>query len=229
MGCISFKVAHLPNMSPANARLLFTYYKEKKDYSSVRLSRYNKEGLHHLLEQIEDHSFPEFNNRYLLVNETIQCYENGYYGAAISIIIPQIEGILWDYAKIYNRKYKNIYKVVGSDYYLLTNKGQELKKYTVGNLLQQSEFGELFNQDLLHYFCDELYNERNPIFHGRDLEFPTKLNAAKKLCSFEYIMEQINDNLIEELLKTMKEMFKKEDIDKVINEELTLESFIEKD
>ncbi len=214
-------------MSPAQARLLFTYYKIGQDYSAVFTSRYDDEGrIQNILDQIEDHTLPEFSNRCLLLKEAIECYKKGYYGATISLIIPQIEGIIWDYSKIYNRKFNNVYRIEGDNWFLLTTNGKEIDNYTVGNLLKQSEFGMILDQELLSYFCDELYNERNPIFHGRDLSFPSKFNAAKKLCSFEYIIDQINDNLIGELLKTMDETIDPEKVQLFLAGEAPLESLL---
>lgn len=214
-------------MPPAEARLLFNYYKTGQDYSAVFTSRYDDEvSIQNILDHIEEHSFSEFSNRYPLVKEAIECYKNGYYGAAISLIIPQVEGIIWDYADRYNNKFKNVYSIEGNNRYLLSTNGKKISNYTVGNLLKQSNFGMILDQDLLSYFCDELYNERNPIFHGRDLSFPTKLNAAKKLCSFEYIIEQINNNLLGELLKTMNETFNPAQVDLILAGKAPLSSLL---
>lgn len=188
-------------MSPADARILYIYYKSRQDYSAIFTSRYDDESrFEWLVNQINAHNFSEFSNRSSLIEEAIECYKQGYYGATISLIIPQIEGVIWDYAEYFNRKFNNVYRIEDDKHYLLTLSGKEMDNYTVGNLLKQSEFGKVLDQDLLCYFCDELYNERNPIFHGRDNTFSSKFNAAKKLCSFEYVIEQINEHLMNELL-----------------------------
>ncbi|WP_218568798.1 hypothetical protein, partial [Pseudomonas sp. CH235] len=41
------------------------------------------------------------------------------------------------------------------------------------------------------YFCDELYNERNPILHGQETTSFTMENSAKKIATIEYILTTI--------------------------------------
>lgn len=214
-------------MSPAHARILFIYYKSGQDYSAIFTTRYDDESrFEWLVNQIKGHNFSEFSDRCSLIEEAIECYKQGYYGATISLIIPQIEGVIWDYAEYFNRKFENVYRIEGDRRYLLTLNGKELDNYTVGNLLKQSEFGKVLDQNLLSYFCDELYNERNPIFHGRDHTFSSKFNAAKKLCSFEYVIEQINTHLMNELMKTMNEVIDPAKVDLVLEGKLPLSSLL---
>ena len=60
------------------------------------------------------------------------------------------------------------------------------------------------------YFCEELYNERNPVLHGRETQKFNKENASKKLATLEYIITTIESYIKNQFKENLKNNIPKE-------------------
>lgn len=176
-------------------RDLFDEYSNGDDLSGFFIERYDDEGLNQLIEALGNQflnppSYPVLRERRPVVIEALECYEQGKYYATVSLLLAQIEGIVWDYSIFLNRTGTQIYnadesKLIGAD------TGEEIDNKTIGTLLRFTRMKSSLDEAFIRYFCDELYEERNPILHGRDANFGEKANAASKIGTLEYLVDEI--------------------------------------
>ena len=74
---------------------------------------------------------------------------------------------------------------------ILSKNGKLITDPTIGSLLQHSFLGNILDEYFINYFCDDLYNERNPVLHGRNVSNFNERNASKKLATIEYLLDAI--------------------------------------
>lgn len=198
-------VFHLPITTAKN---LYNMYKDGEDISNFFIQKYDEKDLDEIMNVLKNnllnppnvHIFCGFINK---VNEAIECFKKKYYSSSIYSCLPIIEGILWSFSKFLDSKGINIFKD-SSDYKILINKdnGKEIKEPTIGDLLKFTIIRDYLDLEFINYFCDELYNERNPILHGKELNFDSNLNAAKKIGTIEYLILTIKSYIETDILVT---------------------------
>lgn len=182
---------------------LFMLFKKGEDFSKYFIKLYEGDGIYQLNEYLENDIIPNYKDRKTILEEIIINYKEGRFASVIYSILPQIEGILWDYSELINPNeiYKDKLHSV-----LLSKNGKEITDPTIGVLLRNTIFSERFHNEFIEYFCDELYYERNPILHGRDLSKMDKNGASKKIATFHFLMIRINRHLEEHLFEKLDEI-----------------------
>jgi len=196
---------------------LFYLHKNGEDLSPFFKIWFTNEHVEGLADLLKDNILIEFDERLPLLKEAIECYKQEFYGASITLLLPLIEGVLWDYSIRYNNKWGNIYKEDSNHNIAISSNGnKEYEDPTIGLLLNKTDFGKAFDLKFISYFCDELYNERNPIMHGNDINFATHINAAKKFATFEHIMKTINQQVEKIFFEVIDNYFPKELIEKLL-------------
>ena len=157
--------------------------------------------------------------RKTVIDEIIDCYKNKNYSAVVCTALPLIEGLIWEFSYLLNKRGLRIYKNNKMNV-LITDNGRELSEFTVGSLLNLSRFKNYIDDYFIRYFCDELYKERNPVLHGREFSSFSEKNASMKMITLEYLLETINRNIenymMEGLQKKLPEDFKSEIRDMII-------------
>lgn len=155
-----------------------------------------------------------------IIIDAINAFYEKKYATVILLLLPQIEGLLWELAELLNAKHFFIFKSSAGandafkayfyridkrqqsyclknntkkEYFLISNsdlpnlllktnrRGNKEKIGTIRMLIKESAFRFYFDIEFIDYFCEELYPYRNEILHGRNLDFGTVDNAAKKL------------------------------------------------
>jgi hypothetical protein len=182
---------HLPM---ADVRTLFDMYKSGEDISLYYVSRFEKDGIAAIRELVSDPiaRTPIAKERAGIreaINQALICYENRQLMAFMYTILPILEGILWNYSVYLDAIGEaEIYVEGTNSNEIITTDGNSISGPTVGLLMRHSAFKDFFDQEFIEYFCNELYNERNPILHGRLFNFATIENAARKLATLEYLL-----------------------------------------
>lgn len=181
-------------MSIGDIWYLFEMFKDGEDLSSFYIEIYSNQGVQHILELLQkpftqipvNNIFDEFQQAMI---EALTCFEQGLYASFIYSVLPVIEGYLWGYAKTLHRaNIASIYTDNTCEELLHKTTQNPIPNLTVGSLLRETEFGNFLEAEFIEYFCSELYNERNPVLHGRDFSRATPANAAKKAATLEHLL-----------------------------------------
>ena len=101
--------------------------------------------------------------------------------------MPVIEGMIWDFALHIHQREGTIYNNNKCSS-ITTINNKIINEPTIGAMLKNTTLNDVFDEHFVNYFCDELYNERNPILHGRNTQNLNELNAAKKIATIEYLL-----------------------------------------
>ncbi|WP_183562525.1 hypothetical protein [Mucilaginibacter sp. SP1R1] len=173
-----------------DSRKYFKLYKwgESLDFF---IERYIEHHLETINKQFKDHFFHRLKIMDQMVNDTVSCYKNELFSSCLCTILPLIEGALWAFADYYNFIEKNLFTEIDGKKHIRLLNGKLAKDYTIGDLLKRTVLSEFFDDNFISYFCDELYNERNPILHGKEVEGFCKINAAKKLLTFDFLSDRM--------------------------------------
>lgn len=186
------------HLSIPQIKTLFDMFKDGEDVTEPYLRIVEKEGFDQISQLIDDpilRMYVYMNQPHIkgAINQAIKCHRNTMYMASVYASLPIIEGVLWEYSFFLDKnKIIEIY-VPSTDRKQMIGKdvSRVIENPTIGSLLKASQFGDLFDQDFISYFCDDLYNERNPILHGRSFNFGSELNAIKKLATLKYLLRSI--------------------------------------
>lgn len=208
---------YLMTQSITVGKSLLYYYNQGIDISSYLTDKYksnNFEELNILLKStyLSVPSSHILCSRKESIREIINCYKKNMFSASICLCFTIIEGIIWDFTIYLQSIGKDIY--IDSDCLSIkTLKGNILKAPTIGNIINQTYLNDIFDDAFIKYFCEEFYNERNPILHGRETQQFNQENASKKIATLEYIIATIEsyiknkfkDNMSKNIPKEVKE------------------------
>jgi hypothetical protein len=197
-------------------RHLFGLHKQGKlldDYIEKFVSDHIKE----ITTKFDGHFYREFAMRALVLHNCIHSFEHELYASSICTALPLIEGSIWAFAEYYNSVEKNLFIRVNKERHLILTTGKKAKDYTVGDLLKKSNLTDFFDENFINYYCDELYNERNPILHGKELNNFNKLNCAKKIMTFDYMTDSMNAFIKKQHFKNMDELLGTRITEKMLN------------
>ncbi|WP_435079301.1 hypothetical protein [Halococcus sp. AFM35] len=206
-------------------RLAYGAFKQGEMPEAVITGRVNSEGyLDELLSDVE--IVPPFRQRTDLIEEVVANYRDERYASVINLILPQIEFLMWKYAAHLDSN-RNVDILIDADYTdpwelnireeddmkLVNIDGDPLEEYPIRDLVQQTALREHLNPDIVQYFVNELFEERNPILHGNLSDYHTELEAAKKILFFEHILSQLIDSIGDHYTERAKEMDEFDEID----------------
>ena len=185
-------------------KALLYYYKKGHDISEYFVEKYNGNDFSEILNLLESQylSLPTSNIlclRIKIIKEILECYSTKLFSPSICASLSLIEGILWDFSVHIQKKEGGIYTDSGCNSVKSKN-NKEISNITIGLLLKNTKYGSYFDEHFINYFCDEVYNERNPVLHGRELKAFTEKNAAKKIATIEYLLETINKYIKDDML-----------------------------
>ena len=195
-------------------KTLFYYYKKGEDVSSFFLYQYQKNQFDKLNELLQSpYLLPPISHilcsKVDIIKELIECFKNKFFSATICLCLPLIEGILWDFATYLQQLTKSIF--LDNDYSKIKSKnGKIISNPTIGAMLNHTDLNNIFDDSFIKYFCNELYNERNPILHGRKMESFTEVNAAKKIATLEYVLITIEEYIKQYIQENLKKNVPKE-------------------
>lgn len=189
-----FPLKWASNLPITDIRTLFDMFKDREDISPYYVSRFEREGLTAIRELANDPIARtpisrEWEGLREAIDQALLCYENGYFMAFMYTVLPVIEGILWSYSIYLDTIGETQIYVKGTNHcQIMNSNGSVIPARTVGTLMRHSPFRDYLDREFVEYFCEELYNERNPILHGRHFASVTVENAAMKLATLEYLL-----------------------------------------
>lgn len=196
---------------------LYKQHKAGRDALSIFITIYEDEArLNRLKNAIS--SCPVTRRYGSLFGETIDCYKEEKFGACSVALLPIIEGIIWEYAwwwqtihgglfdrTVTREQYKSF-----SGFELLKSDGSRAGgRPNVGQLLRQTKFGEEVYFEIVEYLCVELFQERNPVLHGREPRYGDRKKAAALLFVVETLERQITKAFKEQIGKELIQRFAK--------------------
>lgn len=177
----------------ADTKTLFDMFKDGENIAPFYLSRFQTEGVNVIRELASDPitrtpMSQDYQEIEKVIYQAVLCYENKWYAAFLYTILPIIEGILWRYSLYLNSINEAKIYTAPNTSSVITLSGKIVTEPTIGTLLSNSEFSKFFDLEFIQYFCNELYNERNPMLHGKNFSQVTMENATKKLATLEYLL-----------------------------------------
>ena len=209
----------------AETKTLFDMFKDGENIAPYYLQRFDTKGINAIRELVNDPiaRTPIANSKdhkeiQIAIQQALLCYENKWYAAFLYTILPIIEGILWRYSAYLNTLGEAKIFAAPSNKSVILLSGKIDEEPTIGTLLRKSEFSKFFDLEFIQYFCDELYNERNPMLHGENFSQATMENATKKLATLEYLFSTMRtfmerkiignfEKLPSETIKTLLDTF----------------------
>lgn len=189
--------------SVPEGRLVFFQYLKTKD-----LNFYYSHYEAHTIEELEKITTNRFlhknvQNRYPLINEVLENYRDQRYASTVLLSLSIIEGLLWDLSKM-------IFEVEGKIYnnhgiMLDSETGNLIKENKIRELLKRTEMKNYLYMPFIEYFCEELYEERNPIMHGREIKRFKQSNALQKLFALENVLKEFQSYNEKQMMKLFEQ------------------------
>ena len=137
---------------------------------------------------------PFFRERKRFVEQIIENHRAGRFASAINLILPLIESFFWVFAAyIHKHKKQRIFKSLRLNSFWNFNKrsfknlvlvstiGKEMKDPKIRDLLSKTHLKNYLYDELIEYYVEEFFEERNPILHGNSIDYDTEVNSAKKI------------------------------------------------
>jgi len=195
------------------------YFKlhEKGESLNRFIEEFVSDNSNEIKKKLENHFYNKFANRSFVLDNCIRSHEKELFASSICTALPLIEGLIWEFAEFYNNLNHNIFKNISGERYLILTNGKTIKDYSIGNLLKRSKLCDFFDENFINYYCDELYNERNPILHGNDIISFCKLNSSKKILTIDYLTDVMNDLFKRHFFSNMDEMLGDRILNKVLD------------
>jgi len=153
---------------------------------------------------IRDPLQPIYLSRPELIEQAIYNHLIGNYSASINLLLPIIEGIIWDISVAEHKKNGGVYEDELSDLTsrdikkrVLLNEGgkpinlrnNKIDPSRIKDLIEQTKMKDIFNRKFIKMFCQELYSEeRNPILHGSELDYNISILSSKLFLVLEYLL-----------------------------------------
>lgn len=98
-----------------------------------------------------------------LVDSILENFQNKHYDSALIIIFSVIEGLLWELASIINNKEKVF---IGKGEMYDCEKKESFKSNRIRDVVERTAVKNHLDKEFIKEFCEELYEERNPVLHG---------------------------------------------------------------
>lgn len=131
-----------------------------------------------------------FKKRKELVESIFFNCENGYYDSAMILSFSAIEGLLWETAHQIHKK-EQIFtdrKVLYDD-----RKKESFPSTRIRDAVERTAMRKYLDPRFIEEFCNELYEERNPVLHGNvicHIECSHQdICFIKKLFAMDYVMD----------------------------------------
>lgn len=205
-----FPLNWLMHLTIPEIGFLYEEYKKGKlrtDYLKSEVSRENY--LNSFF--IETQELPFFKKRKRFIEQIIENHNKGKYASTINLILPQIEAFIWIIAaylqkvrkiKIFRKapiknfwdfnlnRYKKIELIQTNDKII---KGK--RNITIKNLVSKTLLNKFLHEAQIKFFVNELFEERNPIFHGNAIDYDSEVDSCKKIICLRYLIKQFIDKI----------------------------------
>lgn len=153
-----------------------------------------------------ENPFRRAENKPGLIEQAVLNHLIGNYSAAVNLLFPLIEGIIWDISVAEHLRNGDVY-TKDSDLTtrdvrrrtLLGKDGSPIgKPYgypTLKDLLESTKMNDIINTDFLKMLIQEMYPvDRNPILHGGKLDYNDPWQSSRMLLMLEYLHHLIEEH-----------------------------------
>lgn len=178
---------------------LYKLHKQGKDVQSAFISLYKRRERMDRLEGAIS-SCPVTQSYGDFFRETVATYLDDRFKVSSVALLAMIEGIIWEFAWWWQNIHGNLldrpvsyeeYKA-RSGFELLRSDGTRAGgRPNVGQLLRQTKFGDDVYLEVVEYLCEELFEERNSVLHGRDPNYGNRAKASSLLFVVEVLERRI--------------------------------------
>lgn len=186
---------------------LYKQHKAGGDLIAQILPLYrNHDRLNRLATAIE--SCPITSSYKELFGEVVDNFQNSRFKVCSISLLPTIEGMLWEFAWWWNRVHGGLfdrpidrprYKARTGFELLCPNGGRIGGRPNIGALLRRTKFGEVVDVEFVEFLVEELFDERNPVLHGRNPQYGNEKKATALLLVVEIIERTITEVLKKKL------------------------------
>lgn len=166
----------------------------------------------------ETQKVPFFQERGDIIEEIVDNYRDERFASVINLILPQIESFVWIYAA-YLQEHKNEEILLNANFNhfwrfnprdhdnlsLKNTEGNEMESPSVKDLISETVVQDYLNEDMVEYFVDELFVERNPILHGNVSDYHSKIEASKKIVFFNNLLDRVTGEITEDLAEQVED------------------------
>jgi len=184
---------------------MYLKWKKKKELNEILENIYDYSGqVDSIIKECKSNMYTF--RRFHLIMEMFDNYNDGRYSSVILIALTQIEGMIWDLATfLHNFEIEKIFNYDGIIYHRNVHKYNIIDdddivvntETTVGLVINKSKLRKYLDIDFLEYCTDELFRERNPILHGRIINYGNKLEANKKILTLDVVMSTFYNTIVE--------------------------------
>lgn len=153
-----------------------------------------------------------------LLNSIMTSFENEQYDSALIIIFSVIEGLLWELSYQVNKKEK----VFDNDFSTMYDFKKKVKFQStrIRDVIERTAVKNYLDPEFIKEFCQELYEERNPVLHGNWIcSYECKQQRVcfiKKLFVLDYLLSTIEEVYQTNLFDMLDEVFNSEKINEFI-------------
>lgn len=188
-----FPFKWLTHLTTSQYRYLYEEFKKGSLKEDFILYEVNADGF---FDEFFENSqiLPFFRERKRFIEQIIENHKTGRYASAINLIFPLIESFFWIFAAyIHKHKKQIIFKNLRLNSFwdfnkrslknlvLVSTSGKEMKDPKIRDLISRTHLKNYLYEELVEYYVEELFEERNPILHGNSIDYDTEVNSAKKI------------------------------------------------
>jgi len=220
-----FPLKWLTHLTIPQYRRLYEEFKKGSLRENVLLDEVNSDGFFNdFFEKSQHLNF--FRERKRFIEQIIENHRTGRYASAINLIFPLMESFLWVFAAyVHKHKKKKIFKALRLKNFWSFNKrsykklilvptiGKEMEDPKIRDLISRTHLKNYLPEELVEYYAEEFFEERNPILHGNSIDYDTEVNSAKKIICLNNLI----GIFIEEITNIDLPPIKKEKINKINN------------
>ncbi|MCD4845547.1 MAG: hypothetical protein K8R25_13785, partial [Methanosarcinales archaeon] len=182
-------------------RCLYEEFKKGNIREEVLLDEVNSDGFFNDFFENSQH-LHFFKERKRFIEQIIENHRTGRYASAINLIFPLMESFLWVFAAyVHKHKKQKIFKALRLKSFWCFNKrshkklilvstiGKEMEEPKIRDLISRTHLKNYLPEELVEYYAEEFFEERNPILHGNSIDYDTGVNSAKKIICLNNLIE----------------------------------------
>ena len=151
-----------------------------------------------------------------LLNSIMTNFQDKHYDSALIIAFSVIEGLLWELSIEVNKKEK-VFVNNNSTMYDC-KKGEEFQSTRIRDVIERTAVKNYLEKEFIKEFCEEIYEERNPVLHGNWICHYECNNQGVCFIQKLFVLDYLLDTIEEVYQKNIFEMWDKSFDAKKINE-----------
>lgn len=213
--------------------LTSNWYLERKltisEYKKLINNKSSKEEWNNLFNRVSNDILNKANipilpiiKRKDLLNSIICNFNNKYYDSALIIIFSVIEGLLWELSFEVNKKEQVFINPKDPKEMYDYKKKKGFQSTRIRDVIERTAVKNYLDEEFIKEFCEELYEERNPVLHGNMVcHYECKQQGIcfmKKLFVLDYIMDTLEEIYSQNLFSEFDKIFDQDKINEFLKQ-----------